>query len=85
MPGSIPMTGTRTTLDRDPKAFLSQHPNLHLGGTGDFHDERNHYTVEFTAIRGPHGTIPIRVLYPSSGQQHQTTPSKTALRAAAGP
>ncbi|KAK4184239.1 hypothetical protein QBC35DRAFT_525651 [Podospora australis] len=24
--------------------------------------------VEFTAIRGPHGTIPIRVLYPSSGK-----------------
>ncbi|KAK4158222.1 hypothetical protein C8A00DRAFT_39417 [Chaetomidium leptoderma] len=24
--------------------------------------------VEFTAIRGPHGTIPIRVLYPSSGE-----------------
>lgn len=32
--------------------------------------------VEFTGIRGPHGTIPIRVLYPSNaskggeGRQH---------------
>ncbi|KAL2190562.1 alpha/beta-hydrolase [Thermothelomyces heterothallicus CBS 203.75] len=24
--------------------------------------------VEFTAIRGPHGTIPIRVLYPNNGE-----------------
>jgi Esterase/lipase len=24
--------------------------------------------VEFTAIRGPHGTIPFRVLYPRSGE-----------------
>ncbi|EGN94534.1 hypothetical protein SERLA73DRAFT_188494 [Serpula lacrymans var. lacrymans S7.3] len=24
--------------------------------------------VEFTALRGPHGTIPVRVLYPSSGE-----------------
>lgn len=24
--------------------------------------------VEFTAIRGPHGTIPIRVLYPNHGE-----------------
>jgi hypothetical protein len=23
--------------------------------------------VEFTAVRGPHGTIPVRVLYPKSG------------------
>ncbi|KAK4158979.1 Alpha/Beta hydrolase protein [Cladorrhinum sp. PSN259] len=26
------------------------------------------HEVEFTAIRGPHGTIPIRVLYPESGE-----------------
>lgn len=29
------------------------------------------HDVEFTAIRGPHGTIPIRVLYPSSGEEHR--------------
>jgi acetyl esterase/lipase len=27
--------------------------------------------VEFTAIRGPHGTIPVRVLYPSSGEERR--------------
>ena len=26
------------------------------------------HDVEFTAISGPHGTIPIRVLYPSTGE-----------------
>ncbi|KAL2137589.1 hypothetical protein VTI28DRAFT_8979 [Corynascus sepedonium] len=30
------------------------------------------HTVEFTAIRGPHGTIPIRVLYPSNGEARRT-------------
>ena len=29
------------------------------------------HNVEFTAIRGPHGTIPIRVLYPSSGEENR--------------
>ena len=27
--------------------------------------------VEFTAIREPHGTIPIRVLYPSCGEENR--------------
>ncbi|KAL2158706.1 hypothetical protein VTH06DRAFT_4188 [Thermothelomyces fergusii] len=27
--------------------------------------------VEFTAIRGPHGTVPIRVLYPDSGEERR--------------
>ncbi len=29
------------------------------------------HDVEFTAIRGPYGTIPIRVLYPSSGEDNR--------------
>ena len=29
------------------------------------------HDVEFTAIRGPHGTIPIRVLYPSTGEDNR--------------
>jgi acetyl esterase/lipase len=35
--------------------------------------------VEFTAIRGPHGTIPIRVLYPSSGEGQRTRGEAGAL------
>jgi acetyl esterase/lipase len=35
--------------------------------------------VEFTAIRGPHGTIPIRVLYPSSGEVRRTKGEAGAL------
>lgn len=37
------------------------------------------HNVEFTAIRGPHGTIPIRVLYPSSGEQHRKSNTAGAL------
>lgn len=79
---NVPTVGTRTT-------FLSRNPDLHLGGTGDLHDERANNTkvfgfhslpssmqapihsVEFSAIRGPHGTIPIRVLYPKSGEERR--------------
>ena len=84
MSSSIPTTGTRGTLDTQVQAFLNKNPDLHLGGIGNFHDERAHHTkvfgfhnipppkrapierVEHTAIPGPHGTIPIRVFYPSN-------------------
>ncbi|KAK3686304.1 hypothetical protein LTR37_019942 [Vermiconidia calcicola] len=83
----IPTTGSRSELDSSIAAFLEKFPDLHLGGRGDFHEERAHHLeifgihnipkekqysiheVEHTAISGPYGTIPIRVLYPSSGQQ----------------
>ena len=35
--------------------------------------------VEFTAIRGPHGTIPIRILYPSSGEHRRRRGQAGAL------
>jgi acetyl esterase/lipase len=35
--------------------------------------------VEFTAIRGPHGTIPIRILYPSSGEPWRNSGNAGAL------
>lgn len=93
----LPTTGTRTTLDTQLEAFISQNPALHLGGPDDFHDERSHHTkvfgfhnlekskqapisnVEFTAIRGPHGTIPLRVFYPSSSEQAKEQGKATAL------
>ena len=83
----IPTTGSRTQLDNSISSFLKKFPDLHLGGRGDFHDERAHHLkvfgkhnipkdklhsihdVEHTAVQGPNGTIPVRVLYPSSGQQ----------------
>jgi acetyl esterase/lipase len=35
--------------------------------------------VEFTAIRGPHGTIPIRVLYPRLGEEKRKKGEAAAL------
>ncbi|KAF2036032.1 alpha/beta-hydrolase [Setomelanomma holmii] len=35
--------------------------------------------VEFTAIRGPHGTIPVRVFYPSSGSAARQKGESEAL------
>lgn len=35
--------------------------------------------VEFTAIRGPHGTIPIRILYPLSGEGRRARGEAGAL------
>jgi acetyl esterase/lipase len=35
--------------------------------------------VEFTAVRGPHGTIPVRVLYPKSGEEHRKKGEAGAL------
>lgn len=93
----LPTEGTCSTLDPEIHQFLKDHPDLHLGGTGNFLDERKHHTrvfafhalsttqqapiqsVEFTAIRGPHGTIPIRVFYPSSGEQAKATGQAAAL------
>jgi acetyl esterase/lipase len=35
--------------------------------------------VEFTSIRGPHGTIPIRVFYPKSGEERRKYGDASAL------
>ncbi|KAK3491571.1 Alpha/Beta hydrolase protein [Neurospora crassa] len=35
--------------------------------------------VEFTAIRGPHGTIPVRILYPTSGKDNRIKGKAGAL------
>jgi len=35
--------------------------------------------VEFTAIRGPHGTIPVRVFYPKSGEAKKNERDAGAL------
>jgi len=35
--------------------------------------------VEYTAIRGPHGTIPIRVLYPKSSENKRKNGEAGAL------
>lgn len=35
--------------------------------------------VEFTAIRGPHGTIPIRVFYPASGETKRQSKDAAGL------
>ncbi|KAK3717846.1 hypothetical protein LTR37_005618 [Vermiconidia calcicola] len=93
----IPTTGSRSALDNSIAAFLEKFPDLHLGGRGDFHEERaDHlevfgihniprenqhsiHKVEHTAISGPYGTIPIRVLYPSSGQQAREKRTAVAL------
>lgn len=86
---SIPTEGDRTTLSKEIKSFLAEHSDLHLGGPGNFEDERSHHSrvfgiqalpkssvhpiseVEFTAIRGPHGTIPMRVFYPRAAPKQK--------------
>ena len=35
--------------------------------------------VEFTAVRGPHGTIPVRVMYPESGEKKRKEGGAGAL------
>lgn len=35
--------------------------------------------VEFTALRGPHGTIPVRVFYPASGEKQRKKEKAGAL------
>ncbi|CZR52818.1 uncharacterized protein PAC_02695 [Phialocephala subalpina] len=93
----LPTVGTRTKLDLELKTFLSKNPELHLGGIGDFHEERSDHTkvfgfhslpkgqqapiqsVEFTAIRGPHGTIPLRIFYPKSGEGRKRAGDAGAL------
>ncbi|TVY87089.1 hypothetical protein LAWI1_G007137 [Lachnellula willkommii] len=79
----LPTVGSRSTLDPGIEAFFSKNPDLHLGGEGCFTAERSHHTRVFgfhalptsqiqrqiTAFRGPHGTIPIRVLYPKPGEE----------------
>jgi acetyl esterase/lipase len=35
--------------------------------------------VEFTAVRGPHGTIPVRVFYPKSGEEKRKKGEAGAL------
>ena len=97
MQKQIPKTGSRSTLEPSIDAFLKRFPDLHLGGRGDFHQERAHhleifgihnlsegkvhpiYQVEHAAISGPTGTIPIRILYPSSGEQHRQNKTAGAL------
>ncbi|KAH7026881.1 lipase/esterase [Macrophomina phaseolina] len=97
MPSKIPKTASRTTLVPSIQSFLTSHPDLHLGGTDPYPQERAHHlrvfgihaiskdkihpigSVEFTAIRGPHGTIPIRILYPSSGETRKKEGKAGAL------
>ncbi|KAL8825705.1 MAG: hypothetical protein Q9170_007690 [Blastenia crenularia] len=43
MPAKIPKVGTRSNLADSVAVFLKDHPNLHLGGDGDFHQERRHH------------------------------------------
>ena len=91
------IVGTRTTLDANVKDFISKNPDLHLGGSGDFYDERARHakvfgfhslstskqapihSVRFTAIRGPHGTIPIRVFSPNFREEKRKAGDARAL------
>ena len=88
----IPTQGSRSELDLETKEFLQKNRELSLGGTR-FLDERSHHTrvfgyhtvkadidrVDFECIRGPHGTIPIRVFLPKSGMQRAKNAAAGAL------
>ncbi|KAL3477182.1 Alpha/Beta hydrolase protein [Aspergillus californicus] len=55
--------------------------HLNAFGIHSLPSDRVHpiHDVEFTAIRGPHGTIPIRVLYPSSGEAYRASNKAAGL------
>ncbi|KAL0934900.1 alpha beta hydrolase fold-3 domain protein [Colletotrichum truncatum] len=94
---SIPEVGTRTTLDPSISSFLSENPNLRLGGREGFTSERAEHLkvfgfhaleeslrapiehVEYNVVRGPYGTIPIRIFYPYSGRQSRDHGNSPAL------
>ncbi|KKY28579.1 putative hydantoin racemase [Phaeomoniella chlamydospora] len=94
----IPKTATRSKRDPEIESWLKYEvPDLHLGGAGDFHEERRHHhaifgfhylpvkkqapigSVKFTAIRGPHRTIHIRVFYPRKGERKRQSHDAAAL------
>lgn len=55
--------------DEDFHAERRKH--LEVFGFQNVPDDKQHSIsdVEFTALRGPHGTIPIRVFYPTSREE----------------
>jgi hypothetical protein len=57
-------------LGGDEDFHAERRKHLEVFGFHSISEDRRHDIgrVEFTAVRGPHGTIPVRVLYPSSGK-----------------
>ena len=82
-------------MDSQIQAFLTQNSDLHLGGTDFLGEQTSRPSlclpqaapklqapighVEFTAIRGAHGTIPIRIFYPTSGRNRKEARDAAAL------
>lgn len=58
-------------LGGDEDFHAERRKHLEVFGFSNIPNEKQHSIgeVEFTAIRGPHGTIPVHVFYPSSGER----------------
>jgi acetyl esterase/lipase len=56
-------------LGGDEDFHAERRKHLEVFGFHNISKDKRHPigNVEFTAVRGPHGTIPVRVFYPSSG------------------
>jgi acetyl esterase/lipase len=57
-------------LGGDEDFHAERRKHLEVFGFHNIPEDKQHAIgrVEFTAVRGPHGTIPVRVLYPKSGK-----------------
>lgn len=57
-------------LGGDEEFTKDRREHLEIFGLLNIPKDQQHSisAVEFTAVRGPHGTIPVRVFYPASGE-----------------
>ena len=70
---SITLGGTLQLDGRDQLSERRHHSELLGIHAIEPSKQQPIHHVEFTAIRGPHGTIPVRVLHPSSTAERQRT------------
>lgn len=68
-PQKIPTTGTRSHLTPSISTFLKDHPDLHLGGIDDFHQERAHHLKVFGITN-----IPSNLHHPIASITHTAIP-----------
>ena len=67
-------------LGGDEDFHSERHKHLEVFGFHNLPKDSIHpIDSEFTAVRGPHGTIPVRVFYPKSGAEKKRMGASSAL------
>ena len=68
-------------LGGDEDFHSERHKHLEVFGFHNLPKDSIHPidSVEFTAVRGPHKTIPVRVFYPKSGAEKKRMGASSAL------